>query len=614
MKTWCVFAALVFASLGTARGDGPDAAPAAAATSAPSTAPTTSSNASSTESTAASPSTADVQDLVLLAPASPIVVRLHIQLQGQPYQSTWGDYLWERFSELDTNGDGSLDNDEFYRGSWEGAFVQRRDAAGRTVAERLTFLEIDVNPQDDAISFAELAERLAEGCFSLSSVGGRDDLQAVVASPAIRGSNKPRDALLLRLDLDNNGRLARDEIATAIAMLYKFDLNEDDLLSDLELRADGNPFANRFIVNQTTQQNGQASAALAPIPGSQLESVAHAAFLHYDRPANSSVEANDLNAKSDGQLSPQELRIAPAVFQAADADRSGFLSEVEFTTWLATRPPDVELAVNLDADVPADKRLTLMPSGAELAASAATVEPVSDVVVSTGQAGTISIRAKQCEIVINAAGVSAFEKQRSNHETTFKRIDADQNGYIDEQEARNQLGNRNQFARMDADRDGKLFVEEYLRFRESEHKLTSRRVAATVSDQGSRLLEIVDTNSNSQLSIRELRALPTMLAAWDTNADGEVAPDEVPRRYQVQIAPGAGGASIGLTAVPVAFAVTASTGAKLSGRGPEWFERMDRNSDGDLSRREFLGSRADFQRLDADGDGLVDLPEAEKAK
>ena len=44
--------------------------------------------------------------------------------------------------------------------------------------------------------------------------------------------------------------------------------------------------------------------------------------------------------------------------------------------------------------------------------------------------------------------------------------------------------------------------------------------------------------------------------------------------------------------------------------GPGWFRKMDRNQDGDLTWREFFGTREDFAEIDADGDGLIDLDEA----
>jgi hypothetical protein len=40
---------------------------------------------------------------------------------------------------------------------------------------------------------------------------------------------------------------------------------------------------------------------------------------------------------------------------------------------------------------------------------------------------------------------------------------------------------------------------------------------------------------------------------------------------------------------------------------------MDRNKDGDVSRREFLGPRERFERLDRDRDGLIDADEAAAA-
>jgi hypothetical protein len=38
---------------------------------------------------------------------------------------------------------------------------------------------------------------------------------------------------------------------------------------------------------------------------------------------------------------------------------------------------------------------------------------------------------------------------------------------------------------------------------------------------------------------------------------------------------------------------------------------MDRNQDGDVSQREFLGTPEEFKRIDADGDGLISPAEAE---
>jgi hypothetical protein len=44
--------------------------------------------------------------------------------------------------------------------------------------------------------------------------------------------------------------------------------------------------------------------------------------------------------------------------------------------------------------------------------------------------------------------------------------------------------------------------------------------------------------------------------------------------------------------------------------GPIWFQRWDRNNDGDITWREFLGPRDAFEQLDADGDDLIDPREA----
>ena len=52
---------------------------------------------------------------------------------------------------------------------------------------------------------------------------------------------------------------------------------------------------------------------------------------------------------------------------------------------------------------------------------------------------------------------------------------------------------------------------------------------------------------------------------------------------------------------------------KPSPVGPIWFQRWDRNNDGDITWREFLGPRDAFEQLDADRDELIDPKEAEAA-
>jgi hypothetical protein len=50
----------------------------------------------------------------------------------------------------------------------------------------------------------------------------------------------------------------------------------------------------------------------------------------------------------------------------------------------------------------------------------------------------------------------------------------------------------------------------------------------------------------------------------------------------------------------------------VTARGPVWFRKMDRNGDGDVSRREFLGTPEEFDKIDTDHDGLISVEEAER--
>ena len=58
-----------------------------------------------------------------------------------------------------------------------------------------------------------------------------------------------------------------------------------------------------------------------------------------------------------------------------------------------------------------------------------------------------------------------------------------------------------------------------------------------------------------------------------------------------------------------AFYIPRATSA-ASADAPDWFKAGDFNGDGDVSRREFLGTDEQFQRLDQDDDGFIHVDEA----
>jgi Ca2+-binding EF-hand superfamily protein len=192
----------------------------------------------------------------------------------------------------------------------------------------------------------------------------------------------------------------------------------------------------------------------------------------------------------------------------------------------------------------------------------------------------------------------------------FKSADADNNGYLDEPEFQ-RVGQPGQLlGELDRDKDGKLFPEELVATMAPIVGAASRQINLTITDGGRDMFRILDSTGDGRLSVREFRAMADRAALWDRDDDGRIALAEVPQQYRLSTAWGRGDLfGVGSAAVAVASgAVTPA--APRTQTGPVWFQRMDRNGDGDLSRREFLGTPEDFQKLDKNADALISPDEA----
>lgn len=115
----------------------------------------------------------------------------------------------------------------------------------------------------------------------------------------------------------------------------------------------------------------------------------------------------------------------------------------------------------------------------------------------------------------------------------------------------------------------------------------------------------IDPNDDGKLTIRELRDISPRLTVFDYNRDGSLSHHEILPTVRVSVGHG-----------PIvhrhlsALRSPHQPPAQPSATPPEWFARMDKNQDHDLTRSEFLGTDEQFNQLDGDQDKLIDVAEA----
>ena len=164
------------------------------------------------------------------------------------------------------------------------------------------------------------------------------------------------------------------------------------------------------------------------------------------------------------------------------------------------------------------------------------------------------------------------------------------------------------FPQADKDADGKLTRKELESYLNLIGEGGNSFVTFQVNDQGRNLFTVLDANGDGQLSIREMRTAWERVKPLCKDGKGLIQGD-LPRSINISLMQGN---SFGGQRFVVAFpgGPMMITRTKNTGALPMWFVKMDRNGDGDISPKEWLGTEEEFRMIDTDGDGLISGDEA----
>jgi Ca2+-binding EF-hand superfamily protein len=522
--------------------------------------------------------------LVFLGTTQPVFIRLQVEVDGKAFRTSWDEYVEGLFDQLDADSDGQLSSTEVEQGPWTQFLAGQFDEyAAKTLA-----FAWDLQPADGSVS----PEELAAGLRAIDAALDWRFVQSASASGAA-GSR-----LMEVLDANQDGRLSQPEIASADQRLRRFDLDDDDTLSLEEVQPFRNPFFRRQNLVGAATGDGNSQSASNPfflIAGRQSTRPLIRALLdRYDAGADSRAAS-----KGDNRLTPGEIGIAPAVFNSFDADGDGRLSARELRTLVELPPVDVDLIVRVG------RRDDGLPSVSRARDATHTDSGGDALRLVGGEFPTLMLQNVQIQFAVETPAPD--DQQRQAVLSRFQSGDRDNNGYLDAQEAAS-VGFSRSFPAMDRDNDEKVFNEEVVSFFDSQSEAARSRTVLTLRDNGTELFELIDTSGDARISGRELASIDDRLRVWDADGDGELALGEAVHNYRVALSRG----SVDLFGVNARVDPRTREPTTPQGRGPLWFHKMDRNRDGDVTRREFFGPGPAFHRLDADNDGRIDPDEASR--
>lgn len=505
---------------------------------------------------------ADRRDVLLLLEGGPVHLRLRLSLAGTSLVEARRRYVSQMIEALDVDQDGSLSREE----ASKSPLLRTKERPGAA-----KFLQSLGGP-------ATLSRRDIDR--TVERLGG----EAVAYRQDLSSSQNDLEVFKL-LDTDKNALLDQKELDAAPDLVLSKDDDGDECVSFEEFFPPPPAPDPRLVVVRLPQRPAAPVATVADIVRDVHEPLlARRLLAKYDR-------------NRDLQLTAAELNWSPERIKALDGDKNEKLNAQELVG-IGQAAPDIELSADLKSS--------------EVGGGAIGVQATSGKRLDSGE------RADYAKVAFSATVVTFSHRNLDpiasavdNAMRQFNQLDADANGYLDRDETAQRIRfERGLFELMDADGDDKVFADEMKQYIRARGEPAAATCRVNVYDTGYGFFMAIDANADGRVSVRELRRAATALAELDRDGRPGIGEKEPVRHFHIEFVRGSYqlfGPSEQLVAQTPAFQQRRPT-------GPIWFQRMDRNNDGDLTWNEFLGPREVFHELDGDIDGLIDPNEASKAK
>ncbi|MGL6074203.1 MAG: hypothetical protein ACRC8S_08580 [Fimbriiglobus sp.] len=515
-------------------------------------------------------------------------IRIETTVRGKPIAAEWEQVCRKMFKTADLDRDRFLTDLELSHilvvEGLKDIFQGRDYLPGAGATPTVELLDRDT---DGRVSEDELVAYYESAWLDMLSANETKFENSAFSNPT---SQRLWDAL----DTNRDGKLSETEVKKLEKLLVTLDENADECLAMSEVLARESTVDKAMMAMSTMTgimggANTEQKKPKTAKPGYAVGSVG-------DLPAE--VFSNLLkkyDENDDKVLAGAELPFSPKVVAKLDNNKDGKLSLEEIYA-LNRLAPDFVIQMN-HAEKVEDCTIKLVPH---------TDLDTNDLTIQSNAPNRIVVRFGRERLDLTSFPMSRLNLSR-RFEGVINSILPDGKESVGDAEI---SGVTNQFLLVvfdvaDVNGDGRLTRAELQSFFEMQRQVAEMNLQVTSAAEPVNLFQLLDDNQDGKLGVREMRT------AWDRlivlEAPGSNVITQEVFRPVGSFRMGSNDMSFRAFNEEVVIQDQAPLRKK---NGPVWFQRMDRNNDGDVSKAEFLGDKASFQVLDSNNDGLISREEA----